>query len=98
MFCDPQDFQVKLPAGINCQGKVDGVDGNVCLMKIANTNKAGPFGDLHFIQVGGAAGGNGTAAAAPAKAAAASTASTKATKGNKADKSGNKRNAVDFEA
>lgn len=82
-----KDFEVKftLPADAACQGSVNGLD-NVCLVKIANNNNAGPFGGVIPIQIGGAAAGNASAtpatpaAAAPAAAGAAG-AATGAAKG-----------------
>ena len=55
-----EDFPMKfsLPAGTTCQGEIAGQK-NVCLVKIANSNKAGPFGGVIAIQM-----------AAPAKRAA----------------------------
>lgn len=56
-----QDFPVafSVPAGTTCTGTVGG-QSNVCLVKIANNNKAGPFGGVVPIQM---ASGNTTAAA-----------------------------------
>lgn len=59
----PMTFSV--PAGTACTGTV-GDQSNVCLVKIANKNGAGPFGGVVAIQMAGAAG---AAAAAPAAAA-----------------------------
>ncbi|KAL8408318.1 hypothetical protein RB594_006934 [Gaeumannomyces avenae] len=76
-----QDFPMKfeVPAGTTCQGTVEGIN-NVCLVKIANPNRAGPFGGVMPIQIQpGAGSGNATAPAAPAAAASAK----KASKGNK---------------
>jgi hypothetical protein len=56
-------FSVKVPAGTTCTGTINGVS-NVCLMKIANNNNAGPFGGSVAFQIAGA----GAAAAAPAAA------------------------------
>ncbi|EJT78186.1 hypothetical protein GGTG_03288 [Gaeumannomyces tritici R3-111a-1] len=83
-----QDFPMKfeVPAGTTCQGTVEGIN-NVCLVKIANPNRAGPFGGVMPIQIQpGAGSGNATAPAAPAKAASA-----------KAVPKGNKR-SVEFTA
>lgn len=67
-----KDFVVKftLPADAACTGTVGDMQ-NVCLVKIANENKAGPFGGSIPIQI---PGGNATAppaAAAPSAAAPA---------------------------
>ncbi|KAK0130056.1 hypothetical protein ONS96_000593 [Cadophora gregata f. sp. sojae] len=43
-----------IPAGTVCTGNVGGQSG-VCLLKIANTNGAGPFGGVLAIQMAGAA-------------------------------------------
>lgn len=63
----PMKFQV--PAGTSCTGTVNGVN-NVCLVKIANSNPAGPFGGVIAIQVAG----NSTAAGATAAGANAAVA------------------------
>lgn len=67
-----KDFPVSftLPANAACSGTINGLS-NVCLLKIANTNGAGPFGGTVPIQIG--AVGNATApppAAPPAAAPA----------------------------
>lgn len=54
----PMKFEV--PAGTTCTGSMGG-QSNVCLVKIANSNRAGPFGGVVPIQIAGA-GGNATAA------------------------------------
>jgi len=61
-----QDFPVAftVPEGTTCTGTIAGVQ-NVCLAKIANANKAGPFGGVVAFQI---AGGN-TTATPPAKRA-----------------------------
>lgn len=71
-----KDFPVAfaVPAGTTCTGTVGG-QSNVCLVKIANNNKAGPFGGVVPVQMAGGAG-NGSAPAA----AAAGTGATAATK------------------
>lgn len=51
-----------IPAGTTCTGSMAG-QSNVCLVKIANSNKAGPFGGVVAIQMAGAATGNKTARA-----------------------------------
>lgn len=58
-------FSVAVPAGTTCSGTVGGQSG-VCLVKIANSNPAGPFGGVVAIQMAGAstAASNTTAAAA----------------------------------
>lgn len=71
-------INIRVPAGTTCTGEVAGVQ-NVCLMKIANSNNAGPFGGVIAFQMAGTATGNTTAAAAPA--AAAGTAATAGTAG-----------------
>ncbi|KAH7305693.1 hypothetical protein BKA65DRAFT_199397 [Rhexocercosporidium sp. MPI-PUGE-AT-0058] len=55
-----------VPAGTTCTGVVNGQSG-VCLVKVANSNPAGPFGGVFAVQMAGAGG-----AAAPAAASAAS--------------------------
>ncbi len=49
-----EDFPMKfsVPAGTTCQGEIAGRK-NVCLVKIANSNKAGPFGGVIAIQMAG---------------------------------------------
>ncbi|KAH8676199.1 hypothetical protein BX600DRAFT_196883 [Xylariales sp. PMI_506] len=47
----PMAFSV--PAGTTCTGTVNGIS-NVCLVKIANSNPAGPFGGVIAIQMAGA--------------------------------------------
>lgn len=60
-----QDFKVAftMPAGTTCTGTVGG-QSNVCLVKIANNNAAGPFGGVVPIQMAGGAGATNTTAAA----------------------------------
>ncbi|KAF2466559.1 uncharacterized protein BDR25DRAFT_306080 [Lindgomyces ingoldianus] len=50
------DFPINIavPAGTSCTGAVAGQQ-NVCFMKIANANRAGPFGGVIAFQVAGAA-------------------------------------------
>lgn len=48
-----------VPAGTTCTGTVAG-QSNVCLVKIANENAAGPFGGVVAIQMAGAATANTT--------------------------------------
>ncbi|KAK2001941.1 hypothetical protein LX36DRAFT_746620 [Colletotrichum falcatum] len=57
-----KDFPMKfeVPAGTTCTGTMGG-QSNVCLVKIANSNKAGPFGGVVPIQIV-PSGNNGTAA------------------------------------
>jgi hypothetical protein len=74
----PVAFDV--PAGTTCSGTVGG-QSNVCLVKIANSNKAGPFGGVVAVQmVNGAAvpvaGAEAPAAASAKKAGAARRAAT----------------------
>jgi len=52
-----------VPEGTVCTGTINGIQ-NVCLAKIANANKNGPFGGVVAFQI---AGGNATAP--PAKRA-----------------------------
>ncbi|KAG4417755.1 hypothetical protein IFR04_009124 [Cadophora malorum] len=59
-----------VPAGTTCTGTVGG-QSNVCLMKVANTNPAGPFGGVFAFQMAGTGG-----AAAPAAAGAATDAAS----------------------
>ena len=54
-------FQIAVPAGTTCSGTVAG-QSNVCFMKIANSNKAGPFGGVVAFQIAGTGAGNTTAA------------------------------------
>ncbi|KAJ4361722.1 hypothetical protein N0V95_001615 [Ascochyta clinopodiicola] len=54
-----QDYPIaiQVPAGTTCSGTAAGQQ-NVCFMKIANSNKAGPFGGvIAFQMAGGAAAG-----------------------------------------
>ena len=53
-------FKFSVPAGTTCNGTVAGMTG-VCLVKIANPSKAGPFGGVVPVQlaVAGAATANG---------------------------------------
>lgn len=60
-----EDFPVAfaVPAGTTCSGTVNGI-ANVCLVKIANSNKAGPFGGVVAVQMASQAGSSdGTAVA-----------------------------------
>ncbi|KAF9697663.1 hypothetical protein EKO04_004036 [Ascochyta lentis] len=60
-----QDYPIaiQVPPGMTCSGTAAGQK-NVCFMKIANSNKAGPFGGvIAFQMTGGAAAGNTTAPA-----------------------------------
>ena len=52
-------MQFSVPAGTTCQGTVAGQQ-NVCFVKIANSNKAGPFGGVIAIQMAGGASTNAT--------------------------------------
>ena len=67
----PKPFTVQIPAGTTCSGSVGGMS-NVCLVKMANPNPAGPFGGVFAMQMAGGSS-NTTAAAAPAASAASST-------------------------
>ncbi|KAF2150901.1 hypothetical protein K461DRAFT_280932 [Myriangium duriaei CBS 260.36] len=83
-----KDYPVKvnIPAGTTCTGTMGGQQ-NVCLLKIANSNPAGPFGGVIAFQIAGnnaaapAASGTGAAPAAAATGAAAGTDATGATTG-----------------
>lgn len=59
-----KDFNVafSVPAGTTCTGTVAG-QSNVCLVKLANNNKNGPFGGNIAIQMVGAAAAAGNATA-----------------------------------
>jgi len=84
-----QDYPVKVsvPAGTTCTGSAGG-QSNVCLLKIANANPAGPFGGVVAFQIAGASS-NSTAAAAPAAApAAAAGSSSSSTEGAGASSEG----------
>lgn len=91
----PMSFSI--PAGTTCTGSMGGVE-NVCLMKIANSNRAGPFGGVVPFQVAA----NGTATpVAGASAAGAAASSTKSTGNNKSSSKNSKRaarRAASFEA
>lgn len=52
------DFKFSVPAGTKCEGSVAGMN-NVCLVKIANSNKAGPFGGVVPVQIAAAGAANG---------------------------------------
>ncbi|TLS24574.1 hypothetical protein PpBr36_08815 [Pyricularia pennisetigena] len=82
-----------VPAGVNCTGEMAGMK-NVCLVKVANANPAGPFGGVFAMQIagtGGAASGSGAAASTTKATTAAST-----DKNNKNNKKG--KNAKRFTA
>ncbi|KAK2606204.1 hypothetical protein QQS21_003375 [Conoideocrella luteorostrata] len=59
------DFPLKvaIPAGTTCQGSMGGVS-NVCLLKVANPSRAGPFGGIIAFQIA-QGGGNTTRADKP---------------------------------
>lgn len=59
-------IKVNIPAGTTCTGTAGG-QSNVCLLKIANANPAGPFGGVIAFQI--ASGAAAPASAAPASAA-----------------------------
>ncbi|KAK4153555.1 hypothetical protein C8A00DRAFT_33716 [Chaetomidium leptoderma] len=61
-------FAFAVPAGTTCSGTVAGLTG-VCLVKIANSNKAGPFGGVVPVQIAAAAAAKGTAGQAGQAAA-----------------------------
>jgi hypothetical protein len=80
-----QDFPiaVQVPAGTTCSGTAAGQK-NVCFMKIANSNRAGPFGGVIAFQMAGTAGAGkagSNAGTASTGATAGSTAGTSAIKG-----------------
>jgi len=60
-------FKVAIPAGTTCTGTAGGVS-NVCFLKLANSNPAGPFGGIIPFQVAGASGNSTASAAEPAAA------------------------------
>lgn len=66
----------QMPAGTTCTGSMAGQE-NVCLVKIANSNNAGPFGGVIAIQMAGAAGASNSTTAASTTAASTKKASTK---------------------
>lgn len=55
-------IQVAVPAGIKCTGTVAGQK-NVCLVKLANMNKNGPFGGVVAVQMADAQAADAQAAA-----------------------------------
>ncbi|KAK6846042.1 hypothetical protein PG987_001230 [Apiospora arundinis] len=77
-----QDYPMAfdIPAGTTCQGTM-GNQQNVCLVKIANSNRAGPFGGVVAMQI--VDGTNGTTATpVPATSAAAGNSNVKGAAGN----------------
>jgi len=83
-----EPMAAKIPAGTKCTGVVNG-QSNVCLVKIANSNPAGPFGGVIAIQMAGAATtGNSTkpAAAKPVAAKPANANTAAGAKGQSAAK------------
>jgi len=48
-----QPVAFTVPEGITCTGTINGIQ-NVCLAKIANANKNGPFGGVVAFQIAGA--------------------------------------------
>lgn len=88
-------FEFTLPAGATCNGQVAGQQ-NVCLVKIANSNRAGPFGGVVAVQMaaGGAAAGNNT----PAGGAGAAAGGQKAQGAQQAKAAGNGKTAREFTA
>lgn len=38
-----------IPAGTTCTGSINGLS-NLCLVKVSNNNKAGPFGGVFYVQ------------------------------------------------
>ncbi|KAI9170694.1 hypothetical protein HJFPF1_00164 [Paramyrothecium foliicola] len=79
----PMEFAV--PDGTTCTGSMNG-QSNVCLVKIANSNKAGPFGGVIAVQMAGGAGAP-AAPAAPAGDAAAAAPAAGAKKSKRARRS-----------
>lgn len=57
-----QPFKVAIPAGTTCTGTV-GTMSNVCLVKLANSNPAGPFGGVFAMQVAGSSAASNSSAA-----------------------------------
>lgn len=81
-----QDYPmaIQVPAGTTCSGTMAGQQ-NVCLMKIANSNKAGPFGGVIAFQMAGTAAAGNTTAGAGAGATGSTTGAAKgSTKGSTA--------------
>ncbi|KAK8098210.1 uncharacterized protein PG998_013696 [Apiospora kogelbergensis] len=74
-----QDYPMAfdIPAGTTCQGTMGNMQ-NVCLVKIANSNRAGPFGGVIAMQI---VDGNTTTTPVPVTSAAAGNAAAKGTKG-----------------
>jgi hypothetical protein len=68
-----EDYPVKveIPAGTTCTGTAGGVS-NVCFLKLANSNPAGPFGGIIPFQMAGA-GGNASDASDASAATAGKT-------------------------
>ncbi|TLD28168.1 hypothetical protein PspLS_03987 [Pyricularia sp. CBS 133598] len=82
---EPMAFAV--PAGVKCTGEMAGQK-NVCLVKIANENKAGPFGGVIAMQIAG----TGNAAAGDAAAVPAAKAAATGDDGKNKNKNKNKKN------
>ncbi|KAF2630484.1 cell surface protein [Macroventuria anomochaeta] len=63
-----QDYPiaVQVPAGTTCSGTVAGQQ-NVCFMKIANSNKAGPFGGVIAFQMSDGSSSDSSSGSAVAK-------------------------------
>ncbi len=59
-------FAFAVPAGTVCNGTVAGMTG-VCLVKIANANKAGPFGGVVPVQIAGVEGAGNAKACGSAR-------------------------------
>ncbi|USP78003.1 hypothetical protein yc1106_05277 [Curvularia clavata] len=78
-----QDFPiaVQVPAGTTCSGTAAGQQ-NVCFMKIANSNRAGPFGGVIAFQMAGAAAGKATAGAGAGTTGSAAGSTTGSTTGS----------------
>lgn len=69
-FFTQQPFDIAVPAGTTCTGTVGDMQ-NVCLMKVANPSKAGPFGGVIAFQMAGANSSTSTASSASASTTAA---------------------------
>ncbi|KAJ6444767.1 hypothetical protein O9K51_03165 [Purpureocillium lavendulum] len=85
-------FEVEMPEGMNCTGTMGDMK-NVCLIKIANTNGAGPFGGVSAVQQGpdcqGAGGNTTPTPAQPGGAGGAGGNKDGAAGGNKGGAGGN---------
>lgn len=73
---------VAIPAGTTCQGTA-GTESNVCFVKIANSNPAGPFGGVIAFQM--VKGNSTTSATAAASSTASTSTSSSSTEGEGED-------------